>query len=89
MGRFIAVCEKPGITEEEFREAFDRVKKWRIDRRTWIVKAYCDLSTGKLVAECEAPEKARFEEWLKNTGWRMDTIYQVNLILEAGSIWPV
>jgi hypothetical protein len=89
MARFVAICEKPGVTDSQFRQCFDRVKKWRPDRRTYVVKAYCNLSEGKLIAECEASEKAAFEEWLKGTGWKVNSLYQVNLIHEAGSIWPV
>jgi hypothetical protein len=89
MARYLAVCEKPGIDEEQFKQAFDRVRKWRIGRRTWVVKAYCDLSTGKLAAECEAPDKAPFEEWLKNNGWKVEEILDVKLIHEAGAVWPV
>ena len=89
MARFVAICEKPGITDSQFRQCFDRMKKWRPARRTYVVKAYCNLSEGKVIAECEAAEKAAFEEWLKSTGWKVNGTYQVNLIHEAGSIWPV
>ncbi len=89
MARFVALCEKPGITEAQFRETFDRVKKWRPDRRTFIVKAYCDISDGKVIAECEALEKTPFEVWLKGTGWKVNAILPVNFIHEAGSVWPV
>ena len=89
MSRFIAICEMPGITDEQFRQTFDRVRKWRPDRRTWIVKAYCDLSDGRLVVECEAPERASFEGWLSNTHWKVDGIYGVDLIHEAGAVWPM
>ena len=51
MARFVAICEKPGITEAQFTQCFDRMKKWRPDRRTYVVKAYCNLSEGRLVAE--------------------------------------
>ena len=89
MSRFIAICAEPSITEEQFRETFDRVRKWRADRRTWVVKAYCNLNEGKVLVECEAPERAPFEEWLRNTGWTVDGVYGVDLIHEAGAIWPV
>ena len=53
MARFIAVHNVPGITEEQFREKLDAVKKWRPDRRTTVLKVYGDLKTGTLVSECE------------------------------------
>ena len=53
------------------------------------MKAYCDLDQGKVITECETPDRERFEQWLKDTGWKTDGIYRVDLIHEAGSIWPV
>ncbi len=58
MARFIAVHNVAGITEEQFREKLDAVKKWRPDRRTTILKVYGDLQSGTLVSECEAVEQA-------------------------------
>jgi len=89
MARYIAIGEAPGLTEAQFRERFNEVKKWRFDKRSWVVKAYCVLGEGKVVIECETPEKGQFEEWLKKTGWKVNGVYGVNLIHEAGSIWPV
>lgn len=89
MPRFVAIAEMPRITEQQFRQTFDAVKKWRYERRSWVVKAYCSLSDGKLVVECETADRTSFEQWLKNTGWKVSGVYQVNLIHEAGSVWPV
>ncbi len=89
MARYLAIGEKRGIENEEFKGAFDQFKKWRIDRQSWVIKAYLDSESGKMVIECETPERERFEAWLKKTGWEMDSIFRVNLIHEAGTIWPV
>jgi hypothetical protein len=89
MARFIALAEMSKNNEQQFKQQFDAIRKWRFERQSWVIKAYCNLSDGKLVVECETPNKARFEQWLKNTGWKVNGVYQVNLIHEAGSIWPV
>ena len=62
MARFMAIHTIPGIIEERFRAALDQVKKWRPDRRTTVLKVYCDLSEGRLISECEAPEQSQFED---------------------------
>ena len=89
MSRFIAIAEKPGLTEDQFREALNRTRKWRFARRGWVLKAYCSLDPGKLMIECEAPEQKDFEEWLDNNGWQASDICRVNLIHEAGHFWPI
>ena len=40
MARFLAVGEVPGLDEGSFRSALDEFKKWRIDRQSWVIKAY-------------------------------------------------
>ena len=89
MARYIAVGEMPELEETKFREAFNEFKKWRIDRQSWVIKAYWGKDHGKLVIECETPERSRFEAWLAKTGWQMNGIYQVDLIHEGGTIWTV
>ena len=89
MARFIAVGEVPGLNESSFRSALDEFKKWRIDRQSWVVKAYLAEEQGRLVIECETPDRSRFEAWLRKTGWPLQNIYQVNLIHEGGTLWPV
>ena len=68
MARFIAVHNVPGITEADFRDKLDAVRKWRPDRRTTILKVYGDLENGKLISECEAVEQSHFEDWMKLAG---------------------
>jgi hypothetical protein len=91
MARFVAVSDVPGMTEAQFREALGPVKKWRFGsrRRSWIIKAYCNLDQGKVVVECETPDRAEFEQWLEGTGWKTDDLYPVSFIHEAATIWPV
>ena len=89
MARFMAIHSVPEITEEKFREALAEARNWRPDRRTTIVKVYCNLAEGKLVSECEAVEQGHFEDWINRVGWSCDAIYQVDLIHQVGHIWKV
>ncbi|HEX2172853.1 MAG TPA: hypothetical protein VHL09_10465 [Dehalococcoidia bacterium] len=89
MARFVAVSDAPGITADQFRQAFDAIRKWRFDKRAWIVKAYADLNGGKLFIECEARDRGQFEEWLGNTNWQVNAIHEIDLIHEAGTVWPM
>jgi hypothetical protein len=89
MTRFVAIHNVPGITEEDFRDKLDAVRKWRPDRRTTVVKVYGDLENGKLISECEAVEQAHFEDWLKQVGWPYDSIHKVDLVHQVGHIWEV
>ena len=85
----MAVHSVPGVTEEQFRQVLGEAKKWRPDRRTTIIKVYCNLAEGKLVSECEAPDQSQFEEWIKGVGWSWDGIFRVDLIHQGGQIWDV
>ena len=87
MPRFMAIHSVPGITQEQFQEALGDVSKWRPDRRTTIVKVYCNLEEGKLVSECEAQEQSHFEDWISQIGWSYDAIYRVDLMQQVGHIW--
>ena len=89
MSRCVAIHSVPGITEEAFRDKLDAVKKWRPDRRTTILKVYGDLSTGRLITECEAAEQSHFEDWISMVGWPADSIHQVDMICQVGNIWKL
>jgi len=89
MSRFLAIKSKQGLTEDEFRSALDRTKKWRFGRRAWVVKAYAALQSGKLVIEGEAPAQDEFEAWLKANDWEPDEIHRVNYVHEEGQVWPM
>ena len=89
MPRFMAFHTVPGITEKAFKAALDQSKKWRPDRRTTILKAYCNFSDGKIVSECEAADVAQFEEWINGTGWSHEAIYKVDIVQQTGNFWPV
>jgi len=88
MARFLAICSQPGLDEASFRNALGAFNKWRPDRWTFVTKAYA-CADGKIVAECEAREKAHFEAWLKGMGWKVESIHDVNFIHEAGQIWKM
>ena len=79
----------PGITEAEFRDKLNAVRKWRPDRRTTVLKVYGDLENGRLVSECEAVEQAHFEDWLKMVGWPAESINKVDIICQVGSFWKL
>ena len=89
MSRFLAIKNKPGLTEEQFREALNRTGKWRFGRHAWVVKAYCALEPGKLVIECEAPDQGEFETWLRANEWEADEICRVSFVHEEGQVWPM
>ena len=89
MARFIAIHKVSGITEEQFRDKLDAVRKWRPDRRTTVLKVYGDLKDGTLVTECEAVEQAHFEDWINMVGWPAQSIHKVDLICQVGNIWNV
>mgnify|MGYP001609484332 CR=1 FL=1 len=88
MARFLAVCSQPGVNEAKFKESLGAFKKWRPDRWTFVTKAYA-CSDGLVVAECEARQKGDFEQWLKGTGWKVESIHQVDVIHESGQLWKV
>ena len=89
MARFIAIHNVPGITEEDFRGKLDAVRKWRPDRRTTILKVYGDLSSGRLITECEAVEQAHFEDWINLVGWPAGSIHRVDVVCQVGNIWKL
>ena len=89
MARFIAIHSVPGITETQFRDKLDAVKKWRPDRRTTILKVYGDLTNGTLVSECEAVEQSHFEDWIKMVGWSASSIHKVDMICQVGNFWKL
>ena len=89
MPRFMAFHTVPGITESAFRMALDESNKWRPDRRTTILKAYCNFSDGKIVSECEASDREQFKEWIDGTGWSGEAIYKVDIVQQAGNFWSL
>ncbi len=89
MARFLAVVEAPDLSEERFRAAFGSMRKWRFDRRGWVVKAFCCEVDGKVYVDAEAPDRERFAQWLEQTGWAPKEIHEVGLVFEAGAVWPL
>ncbi|GBD11750.1 hypothetical protein HRbin23_01427 [bacterium HR23] len=89
MTRYLAIVNAPGITEAQFRDALNAVRKWRIDPRHTILRASCALATGRIVVECEGVEQAPLEKWLQERGWKAEAIYKVDLVHDGGYIWKV
>ena len=89
MTRFIAVHNVPGITEEDFRDKLNAVRKWRPDRRTTILKVYGNLESGRLVSECEAVEQSHFEDWISMVGWPVESIHKVDMVCQVGNFWKL
>ena len=89
MARFIAIHNVPGITEEDFRDKLNAVRKWRPDRRTTILKVYGNLEAGMLVTECEAVEQSHFEDWINLVGWPAASIHKVDMVCQVGNIWKL
>ena len=89
MSRFLAVTTEPKLTDESFKKAFDRTGKWRYGRRAWVIKSYWCAKSSRLVIESEAPDQETFEDWIKEKGWSIEEINQVDLIQEAGLVWPM
>jgi hypothetical protein len=89
MARFVAIHNVPGITEADFQEKLNAVRKWRPDRRTTILKVYGDLEKGTLISECEAVEQSHFEDWIKMVGWPAQAIHKVDMICQVGNFWKV
>jgi hypothetical protein len=89
MARFIAIHNVPGITEADFQEKLNAVRKWRPDRRTTILKVYGDLQKGMLISECEAVEQSHFDDWIEMVGWPAQAIHKVDVICQVGNFWKV
>jgi hypothetical protein len=89
MARFFAVAEAPDLGEARFRDALGTMSKWRFDRHAWVVKAYCIPETSTVYVECEAPDRSRVETWLRDRGWEVREIHEIDLVFEAGAIWQL
>lgn len=89
MARFFAVIDAPNDTETRFREALTTMRKWRFDKRGWVIKAFCNEQAKRIYVDAEAPSRDRFAEWLQQSGLRTSQIEEVNLVFEGGLIWPM
>lgn len=89
MARFFAVVDAPVNTEAGFREALTSMRKWRFDKRGWVIKAFCNEAAGKIYVDAEAPTRERFSQWLAEAGWGSASIEEVDLVFEGGLIWPM
>jgi len=89
MGRWIAIGKAPGWDDlKRFTAEMKDTSQWRIDPRSTITSVYA-LADGRLVAECHAPTKAEFEQWLSKKGWSVESVTPIQHIAKTGDIWIV
>jgi hypothetical protein len=89
MARYIAIIDAAGLTADDFAAVFPRMLDWRFDKKAWIVKASASLESETVVVECECLDLAQFTGWLDQKGWRPRELFEIDQILEAGTIWPL
>ena len=89
MARFMAVVDAPGNTEDEFRDTLGSMRRWRFDKRGWVVKAFCNGRSGKIYLDAEAPSRERLDGWLRERGWQSERIDEIDLIFEEGLLFPL
>jgi hypothetical protein len=65
------------------------MRKWRFDKRGWVVKAVCTPRNGKIYADAESATRERSERWLAESDWQTERIDEVDLVFEEGLLWPV
>lgn len=89
MGRWIAVGKAPGWAElKRFRVELKATNEWRVNPRTTITSVYA-LADGRLIAECQAPSQAEFDEWLRKKGWTVESVTPIRFVARTGDIWNV
>ena len=89
MPRWIAVGRAESWDDlARFTKEMKGTPQWRVDPKTTITTVYA-LGDGRLVAECHAPSQAEFDEWLKNKGWKVESVTPIRHVAKAGDIWDV
>ena len=89
MGRWLAVGTAPGWDElAKFSAELEETTKWRVNQKTTITTVFA-LGDGRLLAECHAPERADFEDWLQQKGWTVESLAPIKYIAKTGDIWSV
>jgi hypothetical protein len=89
MARWIAIGKVPGWDDpKRFSEELKDTQKWRLDPKTTITTVYA-LADGRMIAECHAGTQGEFDEWLKKSGWQVESIAQIKLVAKTGDIWKV
>lgn len=85
MGRWIAIGEAPGWDDyERFKAETSGTAQWRVDAQTSITTVIA-LGDGRLLAECDAPKRERFEAWLAAKGWKVTSIVPVRYLARTGT----
>jgi len=89
MGRWIAIGTTPGWDDiKKFEAELAETSKWRVDVHTSITTVIA-LEDGRLLAECHATKKEDFEAWLKQKGWKVESITPIKHLAKTGSVWKV
>ena len=89
MPRWIAVGKAEGWDDlERFTKELKGTAQWRVDPKTTITTVYA-LGDGRMLAECHAPSQGEFDEWLKNHGWKVESITPIRYVAKAGDVWDV
>lgn len=89
MSRFVAVVNASADAEQQFREALGSMRRWRFDKRGWVVKAFCNARSGKIYIDAEASSREHLDTWLREAGWRAERIDEIDLIFEEGLLFPL
>ena len=89
MPRWIAIGTAPGWEDaKKFGLELHETRNWRPDARTTITTVYA-LEDGRLMAECHGVSKEDFEAWLKQKGWKVQSISSIKQIAKTGSVWNI
>lgn len=87
MPRWMAIGKADGWDDiAKFGEEMHDTHSWRPDART-TVTTVMSLGDGRLVAECSGVKQEDFEAWLKQKGWEVESIAEINHMAKVGSIW--
>jgi len=89
MGRWIAIGTAPGWDDiTKFGAELSETSMWRPDAQTTVTTVLA-LGDGRVLAECHAVKQEDFEAWLRQKGWRVESLTPIKHLAKTGSIWKV
>lgn len=89
MGRWIAIGTAAGWDDvAKFGAELKDTSKWRPDPQTTITSVYA-LGDGRMIAECHAVKREEFETWLRQKGWKVESLTPITHVARTGDIWKV
>jgi hypothetical protein len=89
MGRWIAIGRVPGWDDlGKFTADLKATEKWRLDPRTTITEVVA-LADGRVVAEFHANHQTDLDDWLRETGFEVESMTPIRHIARTGEIWKV